>query len=112
MKAIQLRAPGGLERLEIVDLPDPGAPEAGHIALIGVLTGPAGPMPTAGLTVRQQRLQGLIVGSRQHQQDLVRALNVLPIRPIIDKRFPLVDLAEAFRLQQAGGHFGKICLEY
>ncbi|MEI7382654.1 NAD(P)-dependent alcohol dehydrogenase [Pectobacterium versatile] len=85
---------------------------AGHIALIGVLTGPAGPVPTAGLTVRQQRLQGLIVGSRQHQQDLVHALNVLPIRPVIDKRFPLVDLAEAFRLQQAGGHFGKICLEY
>ncbi|KHS85605.1 zinc-dependent alcohol dehydrogenase family protein [Pectobacterium carotovorum] len=85
---------------------------AGHIALIGVLTGPAGPVPTAGLTVRQQRLQGLIVGSRQHQQDLVRALNVLPIRPVIDKFFPLVDLAEAFRLQQAGGHFGKICLEY
>ncbi|GKW36559.1 zinc-dependent alcohol dehydrogenase family protein [Pectobacterium carotovorum] len=85
---------------------------AGHIALIGVLTGPAGPVPTAGLTVRQQRLQGLIVGSRQHQQDLVRALNVLPIRPVIDKFFPLVDLAEAFRLQQAGGHFGKICLEF
>ncbi|WP_323658370.1 NAD(P)-dependent alcohol dehydrogenase [Pectobacterium versatile] len=85
---------------------------AGHIALIGVLTGPAGPVSTAGLTLRQQRLQGLIVGSRQHQQDLVRALNVLPIRPVIDKRFPLVDLAEAFRLQQAGGHFGKICLEY
>ncbi|WP_370463368.1 NAD(P)-dependent alcohol dehydrogenase [Pectobacterium sp. CFBP8739] len=85
---------------------------AGHIALIGVLTGPAGPVPTAGLTVRQQRLQGLIVGSRQHQQDLVRALNVLPIRPVIDKSFPLADLAEAFRLQQAGGHFGKIGLEY
>lgn len=85
---------------------------AGHIALIGVLTGPAGPVPTAGLTIRQQRLQGLIVGSRQHQKDLVRALDVLNIRPVIDQTFPLTDLAEAFRLQQAGGHFGKICLEY
>ncbi len=85
---------------------------AGHIALIGVLTGAAGPVPTAGLTIRQQRLQGLIVGSRQHQKDLVRALDVLPIRPVIDKSFPLTDLADAFRLQQAGGHFGKICLEY
>lgn len=85
---------------------------AGHIALIGVLTGPAGPVPTAGLTVRQQRLQGLIVGSRQHQQDLVRALDVLPIRPVISKSFPLADLGEAFRLQQAGGHFGKISIEY
>lgn len=85
---------------------------AGHIALIGVLTGPAGPVPTAGLTVRQQRLQGLIVGSRQHQQDLVRALDVLPIRPVISESFPLTDLGEAFRLQQAGGHFGKISIEY
>ncbi|NHC07338.1 zinc-dependent alcohol dehydrogenase family protein [Azonexus fungiphilus] len=85
---------------------------AGHIALIGVLTGAAGPVPTAGLTIRQQRLQGLIVGSRQHQKDLVRALEVLPIRPAIHKSFPLTELAEAFRLQQAGGHFGKICLEY
>ena len=85
---------------------------AGHIALIGVLTGPAGPVPTAGLTVRQQRLQGLIVGSRQHQQDLVRALDVLPIRPVISKSFPLAELGEAFRLQQAGGHFGKISIEY
>lgn len=85
---------------------------AGHIALIGVLTGAAGPVPTAGLTVRQQRLQGLIVGSRQHQLDLVRALDVLPIRPIIDKTFSLADIADAFRVQLAGGHFGKICLEY
>lgn len=85
---------------------------AGHIALIGVLTGAAGPVPTAGLTVRQQRLQGLIVGSRQHQLDLVRALDVLPIRPVIDKTFPLADIADAFRVQLAGGHFGKICLEY
>tara|TARA_Y100001951_G_scaffold105347_1_gene122162 strand:- start:65 stop:1072 length:1008 start_codon:yes stop_codon:yes gene_type:complete len=85
---------------------------AGHIALIGVLTGAAGPVPTAGLTVRQQRLQGLIVGSRQHQLDLVRALDVLPIRPVIDKTFPLADIADAFRVQQTGGHFGKICLEY
>ena len=76
---------------------------AGHIALIGVLTGAAGPVPTAGLTVRQQRLQGLIVGSRQHQLDLVRALDVLPIRPVIDKTFPLADIADAFRVQQTGG---------
>ncbi len=31
MEIIQLRAPVGLERLEIVDLPDPGAPGAGQI---------------------------------------------------------------------------------
>lgn len=84
----------------------------GHIALIGVLTGVAGPVPTAGLTIRQQRLEGLIVGSRQHQKDFVRALDALAIRPVIDRSFALEDIAEAFRFQQSGGHFGKVCLEY
>ena len=31
MKAVTLGAPGGLERLEVVDMPDPGQPAAGEI---------------------------------------------------------------------------------
>lgn len=84
----------------------------GHIALIGVLTGPAGPVPTAALMVRQQRLQGLIVGSRQNQVDLVRAIDANGIKPVMDQSFALADIAEAFHLQRRGGHFGKIVLEF
>ncbi|MCC3253351.1 NAD(P)-dependent alcohol dehydrogenase [Xanthomonas campestris pv. campestris] len=84
----------------------------GHIALIGVLTGAAGPVPTAEMMGRQQRLQGLVVGSRRHQQELVRALDGLPLRPVIDRSFALEDIAEAFALQHAGGHLGKIVLEF
>ncbi|MCC8537351.1 NAD(P)-dependent alcohol dehydrogenase [Xanthomonas axonopodis pv. poinsettiicola] len=84
----------------------------GHIALIGVLTGAAGPVPTAEMMGRQQRLQGLVVGSRRHQQDLVRALNGLPLRPVIDRAYPLEAIADAFALQKAGGHLGKIVLEF
>lgn len=80
----------------------------GHIALIGVLTGASGEVPTAALMARQARLQGLIVGSRRAQQDLVRALDASSIRPVVDRRFALDRLAEAFRLEMAGGHFGKI----
>ncbi|MCD0279188.1 NAD(P)-dependent alcohol dehydrogenase [Xanthomonas melonis] len=84
----------------------------GHIALIGVLTGAAGPVPTAEMMGRQQRLQGLVVGSRRHQQDLVRALDSLPLRPVIDRRYALEEIGEAFALQKSGGHFGKIALEF
>ncbi|WP_321366441.1 NAD(P)-dependent alcohol dehydrogenase [uncultured Celeribacter sp.] len=87
-----------------------GRPGA-HIALIGVLTGRAGEVPTAALMARQQRLQGLIVGSRQHQRDFVKALEVLDIRPVVDRTYPLAELAEAFRYQESGAHFGKICVE-
>ncbi|AOL19064.1 NAD(P)-dependent alcohol dehydrogenase [Xanthomonas citri pv. malvacearum] len=84
----------------------------GHIALIGVLTGAGGPVPTAEMMGRQQRLQGLVVGSRKHQQDLVRALDSLPLRPVIDRSFALDEIGEAFALQKSGGHLGKIALEF
>ena len=83
----------------------------GHIALIGVLTGLGGDIPTGLLMRRQQRLQGLIVGSRRFQQDFVRALDGLPVRPVIDRSFSLERTADAFRLEVSGQHFGKICLE-
>ena len=42
----------------------------GHIALTGV----TGAVPTAALMARQARLQGIVVGSRQHQIDMVRGV--------------------------------------
>jgi NADPH:quinone reductase-like Zn-dependent oxidoreductase len=84
----------------------------GHISLIGVLTGVAGEVPTAALMGKQARLQGLIVGSRREQQDFVRALDANGIRPIVDRRFPLDQLADAFRYEMDAGHFGKIGIEW
>ncbi len=84
----------------------------GHISLIGVLTGGAGDVPTAALMSKQARLQGLIVGSRREQQDFVRALEAGGIRPIVDRRFSLGELADAFRFEMSGEHFGKIGVEW
>ena len=61
---------------------------------------------------KQARLQGLIVGSRREQQDFVRALDATGIRPVVDRRFRLDELAEAFRFQEGGEHFGKIGVEW
>ncbi|MGY2048379.1 zinc-dependent alcohol dehydrogenase family protein [Methylobacterium sp. JK268] len=83
----------------------------GHISLIGVLTGRGGEVPTAALMAKQARLQGLIVGSRRHQQDFVRAIEATGLRPVIDRRFPLDALAEAFRHEESGAHLGKICID-
>lgn len=82
----------------------------GHIALIGILTGVSGEVPTVALMARQQRLQGLIVGSRQHQLDLVQALECLKVKPVIDSVFALEDIAKAFAHEASGAHFGKIVL--
>ena len=84
----------------------------GHISLIGVLTGLAGELPTAALMTKQARLQGLIVGSRRHQMDLVRAIDVTGLRPVVDRSFGLAEITNAFRHEELGAHFGKICLEF
>lgn len=84
----------------------------GHISLIGVLTGRAGEVPTSLLMAKQARLQGLIVGSRRHQIEFVQALDATGIRPVIDRSFPLEGIADAFRHEESGSHFGKICLEF
>lgn len=84
----------------------------GHIALIGVLTGIAGSVPTLELMRKQQTLRGLIVGSREQQQDMVRALETFSWRPVIDSVYPLERISEAFAHQISARHFGKICLKF
>jgi NADPH:quinone reductase-like Zn-dependent oxidoreductase len=104
----------------VVELGGPGtlpqsiaaARVGGHISLIGTLTGGGGQVPTAAMMIKQIRLQGLIVGSRHQQQQLVKALEATGLRPVIDRKFGLEGLADAFRYQESGDHFGKICVEF
>jgi NADPH:quinone reductase-like Zn-dependent oxidoreductase len=82
----------------------------GHIALIGVLTGLGGEVPTYALFSAQLRVTGIMVGSRASQRDMIRAIAANGIKPVIDSTFPLTDIAAAFRHQESQQHFGKICL--
>ncbi len=83
----------------------------GHIALIGVLAGYAGPVMTVTLMAKNLRVQGLTVGSRKQQLDMVAAINATGIKPVLDQHFPLANLADAFRHQESGTHFGKIIVD-
>jgi NADPH:quinone reductase-like Zn-dependent oxidoreductase len=84
----------------------------GHISMIGVLTGIQGEVPTAELFQKNAVISGITVGSRAHQEDMVKAINTTGIQPVIDRSFGLEELAEAFRLQESQQHFGKICLSF
>ncbi len=82
----------------------------GHISLIGVLTGVSGEVPTAALFSANITLSGITVGSAEHQEDMIAAINANGIKPVLDKTFPLEKIAEAFAHQVAQKHFGKIIL--
>jgi NADPH:quinone reductase-like Zn-dependent oxidoreductase len=53
-----------------------------------------------------------MVGSRKDQIDMNRAIAMNGLKPVIDSRFPLEGIADAFRHQESQKHFGKICLEF
>nr|WP_137678192.1 NAD(P)-dependent alcohol dehydrogenase [Parerythrobacter lutipelagi] len=83
----------------------------GHVALIGVLAGIAGPVQTALLFSKNLKVQGLTVGSRAMQQDMIAAIEANGIKPVISDHFALENLADAFRHQEANKHFGKIAVD-
>lgn len=84
----------------------------GHISMIGILSGVSTQLEIVPALVKQLRLQGVLVGSRSQQQDMVRAIDATGMRPVIDRSFALTDIVEAFKHQESGRHFGKICLEF
>jgi NADPH:quinone reductase-like Zn-dependent oxidoreductase len=85
----------------------------GHIASIGILGGGRkGEITFPKLFFKHLRMTGLAVGSRVMQEDMVRAINLSGMRPVIDRSFGFDELADAFRYQASGAHFGKIVLEW
>ena len=83
----------------------------GHISVIGILSGVAGQLEFVPALVKQLRMQGVLVGSRTQQQDMIRAIDANGLRPVMDHSFPMIDIVAAFKYQETNQHFGKICLD-
>lgn len=85
----------------------------GNIVAIGILSGGRkGTLTFPKLFFKHLTMKGIAVDSRKSQEDLVAAINKNGFRPVIDKTFAFDELADAFRYQESGQHFGKIVLEW
>jgi NADPH:quinone reductase-like Zn-dependent oxidoreductase len=85
----------------------------GNIVAIGILSGGRkGTLTFPKLFFKHLTMKGIAVDSRKSQEDLVAAINNNGFRPVIDKTFAFDELADAFRYQESGQHFGKIVLEW
>lgn len=82
----------------------------GEIAMIGVLTGWQGVVPTADFFRANLRMTGITVGSAQHQVALARATETAHLKPVLDSVFPLADAKVAVSHQLRQKHFGKIVI--
>jgi NADPH:quinone reductase-like Zn-dependent oxidoreductase len=78
----------------------------GRLALVGLLTGipnVASSVFSAGVDISPIR-----VGSREHFEEITRAMAFHQLRPVIDSRYAFDRLTEAMRHLQSGQHLGKI----
>ncbi len=80
----------------------------GHIYSFGILGSPTGEVLFTKLFFKQLRVTGIAVGSKEMQEEMIRALEVCQVFPLIDKVFEPSALADAFQYQETGQHFGKI----
>jgi len=83
----------------------------GIITLIGVLTGTAGPIPTAAILRRHLRVQGIYVGSREMFEEMNRAIAQHGLRPHIDRSFTFDQTRAAYEHLASAGHAGKIVIK-
>jgi len=81
----------------------------GVIAQIGVLTGPADPLPLPLILHKQVRIQGIYVGSRKDFEEMNKAITLAALRPIAES-FPWSQAREVFTRMEQASHFGKLVL--
>ncbi len=82
----------------------------GQISLIGVLAGQQGEVSPLPAVMKNIRIQGLYVGSREMFEAMNRAIDLHGLRPVIDRTFPFAEAREACRYLQSGAHFGKVVI--
>lgn len=83
----------------------------GHVAFIGVLDG--GELAGSGFELIRRRavVQGVSVGHRSALEQLVRAIEVNALQPVIAAEYPAAELPAALD-HLARGPFGKVVLKF
>jgi NADPH:quinone reductase-like Zn-dependent oxidoreductase len=84
---------------------------AGHIGLIGVLSGAGGTINPLPILMRSICVRGIFVGSRAMFEAMNRAIAQSRLRPVVDRTFAFDEFLDALRHMERGAHFGKIVVK-
>ncbi len=82
----------------------------GTISLIGNVAG-GGEVNPVPILMKNIRLQGIFVGSREMFEAMNRAIALHQLHPVVDRVFPFNEAREAMHYMERGAHFGKICIQ-
>jgi len=82
----------------------------GRIVIVGNTSGPQAEIDIRYIFGKQISLIGSTMGSHQDFHDLLDLLWSAKIKPVIDCVMPLSEGCDAYKMMEAGKHFGKIVL--
>jgi NADPH:quinone reductase-like Zn-dependent oxidoreductase len=83
---------------------------AGHVSLIGILSGIAGEIQIGHILHRALTVRGIYVGSRAMFSAMNGAIAEHQLEPVIDRVFSFDETPDAFRHLESGQHFGKVVI--
>ncbi|MEO1367067.1 MAG: NAD(P)-dependent alcohol dehydrogenase [Acidobacteriota bacterium] len=84
----------------------------GAISVIGILGGVKAELALTPILMRNVRIQGILVGSRESFEAMMRAFAGQRLKPVIDRVFPFDEAREALLYLSGGRHLGKICISF
>ena len=82
----------------------------GRIVIVGNTSGPQAEIDIRFIFGKQISLIGSTMGSHQDFRDVIDLLWAGKIKPVIHQIMPLSEGCDAYKLMEAGEHFGKIVL--
>ncbi len=82
----------------------------GRISVIGLLGALDLSTPTTPILLKAPTIQGIVTGHRRAAEDLVRAVDRIQLKPMIERRYSFGDLPVALDNLDEGA-FGKIVIE-
>jgi NADPH:quinone reductase-like Zn-dependent oxidoreductase len=82
----------------------------GRLVTCGATTGANPPADLQRVFIRQLEIYGSTGGSVREMRQLLDLFNRGLVKPIIDSRFAMADIRNAFDKLQSGAQFGKVSL--
>ncbi len=84
--------------------------KGGRIVLCGITTGAKAETDLRAVYWNQLTIMGSTLGSLEEFRQMVRAVTVNKLKPVVDRVFPLDEARQAMERMEAGQQFGKIAL--
>ena len=84
------------------------ANQAARIILFGRTAGNINNLDPSLIYNKQLQISGTVMGTSQEFEAMLAFYQKHQLHPVIDKEFPLSEIAEAFRYMNEGAHFGKV----